>query len=68
MPEDIPTTTPVPTIQPVVIFTTSLVAGISWNSDYANSNSDAFKTLATGISTNVRFFESHLKIYISTIY
>lgn len=50
---DIPTTTALPTIQPVVFFATSLVSGISWSPDYTNPNSAGFKTLATAISTNI---------------
>uniref|UniRef100_A0A1I7T5K7 VWFA domain-containing protein n=2 Tax=Caenorhabditis tropicalis TaxID=1561998 RepID=A0A1I7T5K7_9PELO len=51
--DDFPTTTSTPTIQPVVIFTTSVISGVTWNPDYANSNSVAFQTLATAISTNI---------------
>ncbi|EGT54811.1 hypothetical protein CAEBREN_28243 [Caenorhabditis brenneri] len=51
--DDNPTTTLAPTIQPVVIFATSLASGVAWTADYGNPKSTAFNTLATAISTNI---------------
>ncbi|CAI2355553.1 unnamed protein product [Caenorhabditis sp. 36 PRJEB53466] len=50
---DIPTTTPAPVLQPNVFFTSSLANGVAWTNDLQRPSSDAFKTLASALKTNV---------------